>query len=245
MNTPRRATLPRQCPLRAGCGTARRRRLRVPTRVIVIASLYIQCCITISCCWYNACVVTPTGLIYQGRASARTTCWSSTQSIPPGCPSRPGSGRGPPHRGPRRLGQGAWRVSPARRSSSSSGSSTRQSHGAPRRAWNTVAFFPWLSSRFAVVSVLFIANHGLLHRERRSLFVKYVQSGMHYQDRRYNHRLPALTALQRAVLEMPADDDAWHNESRHPASAYTVSDRTQVEKLKQGAGTANTSAARL
>jgi hypothetical protein len=93
--------------------------------------------------------------------------------------------------------------------------------------------------------VLFIANHGLLHRERRSLFVKYVQSGMHYQDRRYNHRLPALTALQRAVLEMPADDDAWHNESRHPASAYTVSDRTQVEKLKQGAGTANTSAARL
>ena len=44
---------------------------------------------------------------------------------------------------------------------------------------------------------------------------------------------PALTALQRAVLEMPADDDAWHNESRHPASAYTVSDRTQVEKLKQ------------
>ena len=84
-----------------------------------------------------------------------------------------------------------------------------------------MAFFPWLSSRFAVVSVLFIANHGLLHRERRSLFVKYVQSGMHYQDRRYNHRLPALTALQRAVLEMPAGyDDPWHNESRH--AAYSV-----------------------
>ena len=97
-----------------------------------------------------------------------------------------------------------------------------------------------------MVLVLFVANHGRLHRERRSLFVKYVQTGMHHQGRWCNHMLPALTALQRALLEMPAGyDDPWHNESRHAASAYNVRDRRQVEKLKQGAGIANTSAAWL
>ena len=31
-----------------------------------------------------------------------------------------------------------------------------------------------------------------------------------------------------------------HNESNHPASAYTVSDRTEEERMRQGAGRAST-----
>lgn len=47
---------------------------------------------------------------------------------------------------------------------------------------------------------------------------RYVQSGMHYMDRLYDHNAPGLSELQRKVCTMPV---VWHNISRHPRSPYT------------------------
>ena len=64
--------------------------------------------------------------------------------------------------------------------------------------------------------------------ERRSLFIKYVPWGMHYQDVDYDMSLPGLSERELEVMEYPSQ---WLTEVRHKASPFF-----DAEKEVEGVG---------
>ena len=58
--------------------------------------------------------------------------------------------------------------------------------------------------------------------ERRSLFIKYVPWGMHYQDVDYDMSLPGLSERELEVMEYPSQ---WLTEVRHKASPFFDADK--------------------